>query len=293
MIGTGTLVLKAPAKINFGLDILHRREDGYHELKTMLVPISLADTLRIQIAAREQFSCSDTTLPQDAGNLVIRALRLFEESSGIATSLNIHLEKRIPTGAGLGGGSSDAAALLRGVNQLYGKPLSRDELLELAALLGSDIPFFLYDCPCYATGRGEMLVPTLFPSLPGLIVFPGFPVSTAIAYQAVDLSLTSGSRFVSLKGFQRSDLASAGWRDDISNDFESVIFRLHPELGDLKKKLYDSGAGYVSLSGSGSAVYALYESRQIGDEARLMIPANWSVFSIETLLHGTGLPREI
>ena len=145
MSQTSRLNISAPAKINIGLDVLHRRQDGFHDIDTLMVPISLTDNLMLQLADSEQLSCSDPDLPMNADNLVIRALRMFEQESGIRTSLQVHLEKHIPAGAGLGGGSSDAIAMLRGVNQLYGEPLKFDALLEIATRLGSDIPFFLYD----------------------------------------------------------------------------------------------------------------------------------------------------
>lgn len=279
---SGRLNISAPAKINIGLDILHRRPDGFHDIDTIMLPISLADSLELQLAASEQFSCSDPDLPMDADNLVIRALRLFEQESGIKTSLQVHLEKRIPSGAGLGGGSSDAVAMLRGANQLYDEPLSFDSLLKITRRLGSDIPFFLYDSPCRATGRGELLEKVNFPAFSGVVIYPGFSVSTAIAYQSVDLSLTSASRFSSLKSFVKSGFTLTDWQTTISNDFELTIFQMHPELARLKQQLYDGGAGYASLSGSGSALFALYRSPHQRDEALQLLDADQSVFSIET-----------
>ncbi len=277
------LNISAPAKINLGLDILHRRPDGFHDIDTVMVPISLVDSLQLQLAESEQFSCSDPGLPMDTGNLVIRALRLFEQKSGINTSLQVHLEKRIPAGAGLGGGSSDAVAMLRGVNHLYKEPLQFDALLEIATRLGSDIPFFLYDSPCRASGRGELLRRVDFPTLAGVVIYPGFSISTAIAYQSVDLSLTSASRFNSLRSFEKSGFTLTDWQAAISNDFELTVFQMQPELAHLKQQLYDSGAGYASLSGSGSALYALYDSSYKRDEALRLLPTDKSVFSIDTL----------
>ncbi len=277
-----SLRLTACAKINVGLDILARRDDGFHEIDTLLVPISLADTLTIAVADRERFSCSDPGLPLDEHNLVVRALRLFQQTTGSDRNFAIHLEKRVPAGAGLGGGSSDAAATLNGLNTLGAESLSGEELSRLAAQLGSDVPFFLRSESCRAGGRGEILKPWPFPALHGLVVFPGFSISTADAYRAVDFSLTSASRFGNLNGFEIRGIDWQLWRDTISNDFEPVIFPQYPQLAEWKRRLYATGAGYAALSGSGSALFALFATAQTRDEAQKAVADQGQVFAIST-----------
>jgi 4-diphosphocytidyl-2-C-methyl-D-erythritol kinase len=180
------MTLSAPAKINLRLQILGRREDGFHEVATRMCLISLADEVRLEPRrdGKVRLTCSDPTVPRDESNLALRALRSFEAATGIRRGWSLHLQKLIPHGAGLGGGSSDAAAVLRGLNASSGHPLRMDALDGLASELGSDVPFFLRDSTCDASGRGEALQPVEFPwQLPLVLVKPSFGVSTSWAYQ--------------------------------------------------------------------------------------------------------------
>jgi 4-diphosphocytidyl-2-C-methyl-D-erythritol kinase len=181
-----SIELLAPAKINLTLMVKGRRDDGFHEIESLMVPISVFD--RIAIAHKEEgdleFACDDPTVPADEGNLVVRAARLFCESCGLQPQLRIALSKQIPHGAGLGGGSSDAATTLLGLNALFQADLTREALARMAADLGSDIPFFIYQSAAVIRGRGEVVEPTKFEHrLPLLLIKPPFGVPTPWAYK--------------------------------------------------------------------------------------------------------------
>src|SRR5689334_23027816 len=179
---------KSPCKVNLILNILGKRADGFHELETVMHPVNLFDEMDFARVTRGfHLTCSDPTLPTDAGNLVHRAATLFFQKTEIRDGVRIHLEKRIPLAAGLGGGSGNAATTLLGLNELFGKPLSVKVLHEIAATLGSDVPFFLQPKPALGTGRGETVQPlNFFPAMEGaaiLLMHPGFGISTPWAYQ--------------------------------------------------------------------------------------------------------------
>lgn len=181
---------KSPCKVNLLLNVLGRRPDGFHDLETVMQPVNLCDDLTFERAgAGIALSCSDRTLPVDGGNLVFRAAEKFFSTGGISGGVRIHLEKKIPLAAGLGGGSGNAATTLLALNELFGKPLAQEKLYEIAASLGSDIPFFLQRQPALAVGRGEK-VQSLekFPALANraiLLIHPGFGISTPWAYQSL------------------------------------------------------------------------------------------------------------
>ena len=259
--------LSAFAKINLWLRVIDRRPDGYHEIDSRLVLLDLCDELeieRLDAAAKStgggeidprgndlEFSCSDPSLPSDRTNLVIKAVEVLRRRVGDLPPMRIHLEKRIPHGAGLGGGSSDASATLVGVNRLLGLGLSVPELAGLAADVGSDAPFFAYRCACDCGGRGEIVTPRadFAESLYVLLIKPPFPVSTPWAYQSwKDSREIEGIRY-SAQPF--------GW-GSLVNDLERPVFARHLFLADLKMWLLDrpevSGA---LLSGSGSTVFAV------------------------------------
>jgi len=174
----------APAKINLTLRVLGRRPDGFHDIETLIVPLSLSDRLTIEAAPDWSFTCDDPTLPIDDGNLVVRAARLFFAETGLAPAAQIHLEKSVPHGAGLAGGSSDAATALRLLDQFFKTGLPTETLLSLAAQLGSDVPVFIPGRPAWCRGRGEILEPAEFPyRLPILLLKPPFAVPTPWAYK--------------------------------------------------------------------------------------------------------------
>lgn len=246
------LSLTAPAKINVFLRVLGKRPDGYHDVETLMSPVSVADRLELQPlpAKKIKFTCSDATLPLDETNLVMKALRAFEQRTGVQQGWRIHLEKEIPSGAGLGGGSSDAAAMLRGLNQWQGFPLSEDDLRALACGLGSDVPFFLHGRPCLGTGRGEVVSPAKFPAdLPLVLIKPPFGIPTPWAYQH-----WAGSQ--ELPGvLYAPQLCPWG---AMVNDLERPVFQKYTLLPALKRWLLDQAETFAALmSGSGSTVYAV------------------------------------
>jgi 4-diphosphocytidyl-2-C-methyl-D-erythritol kinase len=245
--------LSAPAKVNLSFEIRGRRGDGFHEIETVMVPISLADRVTIERAAGEgeiQFSCDDASLPVGADNLVVRAAQLFRERTGIAGAATIALEKKIPHGAGLGGGSSDAATTLLGLNDLFDARLSLDQLSELGARLGSDVPFFLARSAAICRGRGELVTPVpLAANFSLLLVKPDFGVPTPWAY-----GKWKDSR--ELPGIDYSPQEFNGIR--FVNDLERPVFEKFVFLARLKTWLRRQSEVAVALmSGSGSTLFAV------------------------------------
>lgn len=253
---------QAPAKLNLGLHVLQRRADGYHDLQTVFVPIPWADTLAATEATDLRLACSDPSLPTDAGNLVVRAAEALRRLTGTTQGASMHLDKHLPHGAGLGGGSSDAAAALVLLRDLWGLSLPPDDLHGLARGLGADVPFFLDPRPALATGIGDVLAPLVDEHgapyrlpYPLVVAVPPVAVSTAEAY-----------RQVRPRADGRPDLAAAvcsndldRWRRDLTNDFEAPIVAAYPALAPVRAALHDAGAAYVSMSGSGSAFFGVFE----------------------------------
>jgi 4-diphosphocytidyl-2-C-methyl-D-erythritol kinase len=243
----------APAKINLYLHILGRRSDGFHELETLMTPISLGDTLEIDlIPSGIEFSCSDPTLSDAQDNLATRAAKLFLDEFKLTTGIRIHLEKRVPVGAGLGGGSSDAAAVLLALRELTANPCTDSKLAELAGKLGSDIPFFIYGKPAICRGRGEIIEPIqIQESLQGLLVHPGFGVSTPWAYKTYAQNPQQGVAGRSFPDFV------------LRNDLEPPAFSKYPWLPTVKK-WFQSQPGVLDslMSGSGSSVFVLTASTE-------------------------------
>lgn len=249
------LKLKAPAKINLSLRILGKREDGFHEIDTLMTPLELHDELRISPAETFSFHCSDPTLPTNADNLVVRAARLFADKTGWNPTVRIDLEKRIPHGAGLAGGSSNASAALNGLNQLSPAPIPETDLMAMAAEIGSDVPFFLQPSPARCQGRGEIVVSQSLPEdvrdLEILLVKPPFGVSTPQAYRAwADSKPVPGL-------FYEEQKTPCG---NLVNDLERPVFAKYPILGLIKDRLrQSSGALAALMSGSGSTLFGLFD----------------------------------
>lgn len=242
-----------PAKINLGLHVVRKRADGYHDLETCFAKVPLCDALEI-IPGEEMLWNGSAEIPED--NLVLRAYRAVQRLRPEIPAVHFILRKKIPSGAGLGGGSSDASSALKMLNDLFALRLSPQELHEAARSLGADCPFFLKDEPQYAEGIGDELSPFPLP-LSGLhltLVFPEIFISTAEAYTSViPKAPKEHLRDTLLRPMQE-------WKDTLGNDFEEALFPKYPALGYIKEKLYASGALYASMSGSGSTMYAL--SRQ-------------------------------
>lgn len=248
------------------LNILGRRADGFHELETVFHPVNLFD--RLSFARSEsgiQLTCSDPTLPTDASNLVHRAATKFLAAANVESGVRIHLEKKIPTAAGLGGGSGNAATTLLGLNELFDHPLSHGRLHSIAATLGSDINFFLQDQPALATGRGENVVALeKFAALRGasfFLIHPGFGISTPWAYRELAkfpeaLNGTPGRAKKLIELLQNGDLAAAG--KEFYNSLEAPALKKYPILALYQEFLREHGAAATLMSGSGSTTFAIF-----------------------------------
>ena len=246
------------AKINIGLQVTERRPDGYHNLDTVFYPIPTHDALEVIVAEGADYDCrlhlSGVEIEGDTdNNLVVRAYRLLAADYTLP-AVDVYLHKHIPTGAGLGGGSADASYMLRLLNEMCALGISDEELEAYAARLGADCPFFIKNTPVYATGIGNEFHPIAL-DLSGwhiVVVKPNVFVSTKEAYSMVHPEkpeVTLDKKIVR---------PIEEWRETVSNDFEKGIFAIHPELADIKNRLYELGAVYAAMSGSGSALYGLF-----------------------------------
>jgi 4-diphosphocytidyl-2-C-methyl-D-erythritol kinase len=261
MSGARSATVPAFAKINLDLRVLYKREDGYHELRTIFQTISLADRLELSFTPSRRTSVEIEDPLAIPDNLAVRAARLALKTMRAAGRVTIRLSKRIPMGAGLGGGSSDAAAILLALPALAGREIAMPRLIELAAQLGSDVPFFLFGGRAAAIGRGTELFP--LPDLPagyGLLADPGLHVSTAATYQTLGARLTTALHPNKIEGFQ-SQLWGQGSAGTGVNDFEPVVFETHPGLKLIKKALLRAGASSALMTGSGSALFGLFPDR--------------------------------
>lgn len=245
-----------PCKINLGLDVIEKRSDGYHNLETVFYPIPLTDVLEVIPAATSQFFPSGTLIPGDAkDNLCLRAYELVKKDFDL-DPVAIHLHKVIPTGAGLGGGSSDAAHTLRLLNQVFELSLHKHQLQHYAQQLGSDCAFFMEDAPMLGTGRGEILS-SIQLSLRGkylVLLKPDVHVSTAEAYRGVK---PMRSQPIVKDIIEQMPLKD--WKKFLKNDFEASVFAAHPVIRRYKEQLYEQGAVYASMSGSGSSVFGIFD----------------------------------
>jgi 4-diphosphocytidyl-2-C-methyl-D-erythritol kinase len=251
------MIVYPNAKINIGLNILRKRPDNYHDIETIFYPITLRDELEIKEAEELSFAVSglDVETPSE-NNLIVKAYRTLQRDFNLP-SLSMHLNKIIPMGAGLGGGSSDAAFTLVALDRMFGLHLTEEKLMGYASELGSDCPFFIRNKPSFASGRGEMLRPVEF-CLKGyyiILVKPAVFVSTALAYSGVTPCVPSQS----LQHLVQ--LSVQDWKGLVVNDFEQTVFDAFPEIGQVKQLLYDYGAVYASMSGSGSSVYGLFNEK--------------------------------
>ena len=253
------MILHANCKINLGLDVIRRREDGFHDLETVMIPVlGLYDVVEVErVEGVSTFEQTGLTVDCDAEqNLCMKALRLMQRLHRVGEA-KITLDKRVPFGAGLGGGSSDATAVILALNEIFELGLSEDRLIEVAAMIGSDTAFFVRNTPQLCTGRGEKMEPIELP-LQGkylVIAKPEEGVSTKEAYSGVKPAIPQVRLIDAL---QRP---IGEWQGVVKNDFEPHIFAAHPAIAELKKMMLDAGAMYASMSGSGSAVFGIFENR--------------------------------
>lgn len=265
------------AKINLGLYVTSKRSDGYHDLVSCFYPVAWKEALEIIPSTSFSFSTSGLNVPGDSvSNLVVKAYELLKKKYQVPTS-SIHLHKVIPMGAGLGGGSADAAMTITLLNQLYQLSLSTEEMIDLSAQLGSDCAFFIHNTPCLATSRGEVLLP-IDCNLKGyiiLLVHPGIHISTQQAFAGVKPKPIDFNLEELLKE------TPEGWKNKLHNQFEEHLFVQFPEVAQIKQKLYDLGAAYASMSGSGSAVYGIFKDEHSFE--KMEWPAHYSIKVINGL----------
>lgn len=266
------------AKINLGLRIIRKRPDGYHDLETIFYPVPVNDALEIiPLGANENTSAFPFTLTgaelkgHPTANLCVRAYKLLKQDYPQLPKIKMHLHKIIPSGAGLGGGSADAAFTLALLNNLFELGISKQQLMNYAAELGSDCPFFITNKPCYATGRGEILeeVQLDLSAYRIVIVNPGIHIDTGLAF----LNIIPAEPVKSAKEIIHK-LPIERWKDELQNDFEKVIFPRHPEIADIKDEFYSKGAVFASMSGSGSTVYGIFAK---GSQPGFSFPAGYFV----------------
>lgn len=252
--------IAAYAKINLGLEVLHKRPDGYHEINTIFSRVSLHDTITIEPCSDLSVACSRLPHVRESDNLVWKAAQALQHAYSVRTGAKITIDKHIPTGAGLGGGSSDAASALRGLVKLWNLPCTRNDLWTIARNLGADVPFFLGTTDAHATGIGDVLAPISFHvPLSVLLVFPGIEVSTPWAYAMLqrsgDTKPASDLRSIA-HSLAQTELSAVR----MPNDFESAVFKEHPLLPQLCKDLRAGGSVSVFMSGSGSTLVGLYHN---------------------------------
>jgi 4-diphosphocytidyl-2-C-methyl-D-erythritol kinase len=262
------------AKINLGLHVAERRTDGYHNLETLFYPVRLTDALEILPSGEFSFNSSGIGLDGDIeNNLVVKAYRLLKKDFQLP-AVKIFLHKVIPTGAGLGGGSSDAAFTLIMTNSIFNLGLSQHQLENYAGILGADCPFFIGNIPSLASGKGDQLMPlkidlSLFHLV---IVKPPVSVNTALAYQGIT------PKYPEYPLYNIINQAVESWRNSLYNDFENIVFKQFPQIAAIKDTLYDLGAQYASMSGSGSAVFGLF--RQLPQKLKLLFPDSYFIFAL-------------
>ncbi len=259
------MVLFPNCKINLGLNITRKREDGYHDLETVFYPVQWQDALegiKSEVGTEELgviFSNSGLAIDGDAkNNLCVKAYQLLKKDFTGLASVQLHLHKIIPMGAGLGGGSADGAFTLQLLNQICQLGLSQTQLLQYALQLGSDCPFFILNKPCLATGRGEKMeeIPLDLSTYRFVIVHPPVHVSTAKAFAGITPKITKQP----IREIIRQPVNT--WKGQLVNDFEAGVSKQYPEIGQIRDALYNKGALYASMTGSGSAVYGIFEKKE-------------------------------
>jgi len=290
-----SLTLEACAKINLSLDVAGTRPDGYHLLTTVMQSVSLSDRVYLELDRQGNgliLLANDSSIPLDERNTAHKAARHFLDATGIDAGVRIFLEKAIPTEAGLAGGSTDAAAVLHGLNELCGKPLSMEQLLDLATRIGADVPFCLTGGTVLCTGIGEILTPLeAFARVPLILVKPDFGISTPWAFQRYDENPATvhPNHSKLFSAMQQRDLPAM--QDATANVLETVSIQAHPILDSLKQHLLDLGAGMALMSGSGPTVFGLFRETAHRDRAyaalEQRLPDGYRIFSATT--RGQGL----
>jgi 4-diphosphocytidyl-2-C-methyl-D-erythritol kinase len=274
------LALKSYAKINLCLYVLKEREDGYHEIFSVMQAIDLYDQLTLHKTEKGiAIECNHPGVPKDEKNLAYQAADLLFRERNFQGGVRIDIEKKIPVSAGLGGGSSNAAFTLKGINQLFDLKLSFEKLHSLASKIGSDVPFFLYSGQAIAKGRGEKIVPiSLYRDYWLVLVCPNFMVSTERVYGDVKIDLTGGKLFINLKNCDNKDGFLKALRQ-FNNDLEKVVVNRYAMISQIKETLEKFGAIKSSMSGSGPTVYGVFEKKSQAEEVtKRLSEGDWQIF---------------
>ncbi|MBN1480467.1 4-(cytidine 5'-diphospho)-2-C-methyl-D-erythritol kinase [candidate division KSB1 bacterium] len=254
------------AKINLGLRVLGKRSDGYHDIETFFQQIDLHDILEIEPTTDGHIliAATDPHCPLDERNLAYRAADLLRKNIGdAALGCRIHIQKRIPMGAGLGGGSSNAATTLVALNELWMSFYNQDDLLDYSSALGADVPFFIRGGLALGEKKGEILTPMpLHLAYNGVLIYPNLSISTAWVYNNLNLNLTKNKKFAKFGSFRPKFDQTALWKTELENDLTSVVLAKYPELSRILEKCYECGAFYAQMSGSGSTFFGLFEHRE-------------------------------
>jgi len=276
------MIIKAYAKVNLGLRILNKREDGYHNIETTLTTINLADYINLkEMASGIVIEAEGLNVPTEE-NLCYRAALIFKKKYGIEKGVQIQLTKNIPVGGGLGGGSSDAACVLKGMRSLFNLNIPDEELMTLGNELGSDIPFFIKGGAAYARGRGDELKFFKLPRCSLVIYYPGYPISTKWAYEEYDkVILTLPAEMDIIRADKKKKKIRKGFT--LENDFEKVVFKNHPDLLDVKINLLAIGAFMVSLSGSGSCLFAVVDENSKKKVTNYLAGVGAHFFEVKTI----------
>ncbi|HEY6436888.1 MAG TPA: 4-(cytidine 5'-diphospho)-2-C-methyl-D-erythritol kinase [Ignavibacteriaceae bacterium] len=254
------LIVESPAKINLGLNVLRKREDDFHDLETIFLPLLLSDKITFIKSDKLELKSNSEFLNKLSNNLVFKALKLLEEHTKRRILLNIYIDKRIPIGGGLGGGSSNAAITLKIVNKMFELGLELKDLTRLALELGSDVPYFLNPVPALAESRGEILHPlNIELPYPILIVNPGIMIDTAWAFKKIKPAIPINS----LRNILNNEFTDLEYlKENVTNDFEKIVFKEFSEVREIKDNLYLQGAQFALLSGTGSTVYGIFSNLQ-------------------------------
>lgn len=287
-MGEENFILPSFAKINWFLQVVGKRTDGYHELCTLFQTVSLCDEISFSVSDKLILTCNDEKIPTDESNLIIKAANVLRENFQIKTGAEIHLEKKIPAPGGLGGGSSNAAVALLGLSKLWKLKVEIENLVKIGEKLGADVPFFFLGGTCLGTGSGTDLLPIKdLEEKCLLIVTPNIDVSTREAFARLNAPRLTNFSAKSILKICRNEAESFNTRqNELKNDFEKTVFEVEPEIKRIKEKLLDSGAIRALMSGSGASVFGVFEkeeTRQATQKALQKEEKDWRQFAVATV----------